>query len=133
MDSPFSPRDLERLKGVHPELVRRLGMVFAAMREIHAMFVTDGFRTLAQQQALYAKGRTAPGPRVTDADGIQNVSNHQRGLAVDCAFLASDPWASDLPWARYGAAAKAVGLHWGGDWKYPDRPDRPHVELPELA
>lgn len=38
-------------------------------------------RTIAEQNALYAKGRTAPGAKVTNAKGGQ--SPHNFGLAVD--------------------------------------------------
>lgn len=102
----------------------------------HAMMVTDGVRTLAQQQALYAQGRHGhPGPIVTNADGIGLTrSNHQvrsdgYGHAIDACFVldGKPSWAETLPWGTYGARAKAHGLKWGGDWT---KPDKPHVELP---
>ena len=43
--------------------------------------VTDGFRTVAQQDKLYAQGRTTKGSIVTKARG--GFSNHNFGLAVD--------------------------------------------------
>jgi len=89
------------------------------------MFVTSARRTTAEQQALYRQGRETPGPIVTGCDGIARRSNHQDGLAVDCAFVGADIW--DGPWTQYGLFAEAVGLAWGGRWKRP-RTDRPHVE-----
>ena len=41
----------------------------------------SGNRTCAQQNALYAKGRTKPGPKVTNARC--GFSNHNFGLALD--------------------------------------------------
>jgi peptidoglycan L-alanyl-D-glutamate endopeptidase CwlK len=134
--------NMTRLKGVHPDLVDKVLRIISAMSALgHPMMVTDGVRTTAQQQALYAQGRTKPGKIVTYADGINRKSNHQAksdgyGHAVDCCFLVdldgdgrNDPsWSEKHPWALYGAMARALGLVWGGDWT--TLVDRPHVELP---
>ena len=131
-----------RMKGVHPELQEKILRIMDAMLSLKfPMMVTDGLRTQAQQQALYAQGRTKPGKIVTYADGIVKKSNHQAkgdgyGHAVDCCFLIDvdgdgpdDPsWSEQHPWALYGAMARALGLAWGGDWT--TLVDRPHVELP---
>jgi len=45
----------------------------------------SGLRTYEEQDALYAQGRTAPGPKVTNAPG--GHSNHNFGLAFDMVFL----------------------------------------------
>ena len=99
------------------------------------MVVTDGVRTTAQQVALYAKGRTAPGHIVTHADGVRSRSNHQTkadgfGHAVDCVFLVDGQpsWDLHLPWSLYGAAGEALGLTWGG--RFTTLHDFPHLELP---
>lgn len=130
-----SARDLQRLHGVHPQLVGRVVRLLAAMEMRGApMCVTDGVRTAAQQAALYAKGRTAPGPRVTNADGVHILSNHQvkpdgYGHAVDCAFLVNGhpSWDARHPWDAYGALAQSLDLEWGGTWKFIDLP---HIQLP---
>jgi peptidoglycan LD-endopeptidase CwlK len=127
---------MNKLEGVHPQLVRAVERIQFAMTELgHPMLVTDGVRTLEQQQALYAQGRTAPGPIVTKADGVRAKSNHQVkddgfGHAVDMCFLKDGKasWAEDHPWRLYGEAAKALGLVWGGEFK--SIRDLPHVELP---
>lgn len=123
----------DKLIGVHPTLVEKIQRVLQAMSILgHPMMVTDGVRTLQQQQALYAQGRTTPGKIVTQADGIRNKSNHQvkddgLGYAVDCAFATGDPYDGNHPWYLYGTCLAAVGLTWGGNWvKFPDRP---HAEL----
>lgn len=38
--------------------------------------LTSVHRTPEEQQALYAKGRTAPGQKVTNIDGVNKKSNH---------------------------------------------------------
>lgn len=125
-----------RLLGVHADLVARLRRVDAACAALgFTLLVTDGLRTLAEQQAAYASGRTAPGPIVTFRDGTTRRSNHQAhddGLshAVDCCFLVDGQpsWDARLPWEAYGACGEALGLVWGGRWTTPV--DRPHLELP---
>ncbi len=99
----------------------------------HRLFVVQGVRTLAEQVALYARGRTMPGHIVTMKDGIRHRSNHQarsdgKGHAVDCAFFfVPDPFAASLPWETYGLLVEAQGLIWGGRWTHPH--DSPHAEL----
>lgn len=124
-----TPRDLERLKRVHPTLQAAILKILAEL----PMFVASGVRTLGEQQALYAIGRTLPGSKVTNNDGIRHPSNHQchqdgLGHAVDCAWIGPHPFALSYPWASYGAAVEAQGLIWGGRWK--SLLDRPHAELP---
>lgn len=135
----MTEKDLKKLDGVHPELVKKVGRVMNAMYALGwPMMVVSGVRSTAQQQALYAQGRTTPGKVVTNADGVKDKSNHQakadgHGYAVDCAFIDNpntvidETWSDSSPWTAYGACVKAVGLKWGGDWS---TPDRPHVELP---
>ncbi len=126
----------DKLAGVHPILVEKVRKILVAMNALgFTMTVTDGVRTLAQQQQLYKQGRTLSGVIVTQADGVIKKSNHQVkadgwGRAVDCAFWVDDQpsWDSTLPWKTYGACAEALGLKWGGNWG--GFVDRPHIELP---
>ena len=126
------------LCSIHPELVARITRVLDALSALgFPMRITDGVRTMEQQAAIYAQGRTTPGRIVTYADGVTHRSNHQvkadgYGHAVDCAFVGSDgdpSWAESWPWNAYGACVVAVGLTWGGNWRGKKR-DRPHCELP---
>lgn len=123
-----------RLKKVHPELasrVRKLIENFAAngLR----LEVVQGYRTFAEQDALYAQGRTKPGPVVTQVKGGR--SNHNYGLAVDlCPFTGDGKpnWnAPGAVWLAIGTEAEKLGLEWGGNWK--KFIDKPHVQLGGLA
>lgn len=147
-------RDDLRLEGVHPTLAMKVAQIINAMETLGLpMGVTDGVRTTAQQQALYAQGRTKQpdgtwvktGSTVTNCDGVLKPSNHQAkadgfGHACDLAFIndlnadglveLNEPftWDAHRAWALYGAMAEAVGLVWGGRWQ--SIVDLPHVELP---
>lgn len=123
------------LGGVHPDLVGKITRVLAAMAALgYPMKIVQGLRTVEEQQALYAQGRTDLTRKVvTNCDGVKNKSRHQArsnglGGAVDCAFAGADPFGEKQPWAAYGACVEAVGLVWGGHWK--TIVDRPHAEMP---
>ena len=91
------------------------------------VFITSTLRTFHQQDQLYAQGRTAPGPIVTNAKGGRSRHNH--GLAFDVAFV--KPPAADIfegPWDEVGAIGRELGLEWGGDWT--SFVDKPHFQVP---
>lgn len=83
--------------------------------------LVSGRRTCDQQNRLYAQGRTAPGPRVTNARGC--LSWHVQGRAVD--FLPQP--ATEANYARVGAIAVELGGVWGGSFK--GFRDLPHIEF----
>ena len=89
------------------------------------MKLTCGYRSVEEQNRLYAQGRTAPGRIVTNARG--GASWHNYGLAADYAFVAGGQLAWSGPWRIFGRIARECGLEWGGDWK--GFPDRPHVQF----
>ncbi len=120
-------KSLEILSKVHPrqrELVTRLIETMISLG--YDMRVTQGLRTAAEQEALYAQGRSKPGKRVTSARAWQ--SNHNYGFANDITnFKNGKPDWNDLkPYQILGREAKKLGLEWGGDWK---AVDMPHVQL----
>jgi peptidoglycan L-alanyl-D-glutamate endopeptidase CwlK len=91
---------------------------------------TQTRRSLEEQDALYAQGRTVPGKIVTNAPG--GSSPHCPGLAFDVAFQAPEKqvtWDEPRPgaWDELGAIGTTIGLVWGGGWKH--FVDRPHFEF----
>ena len=89
----FSQTSLDKMKKVHPKLVEV--MKEAIKNSPFDFRITDGARTAEEQFALYQKGRTKSGPKVTNCDGYKAKSNHQiksdgYGYAVDifpCGIL----------------------------------------------
>lgn len=94
------------------------------------VLVTCTARTLAEQAALYAQGRTTPGRKVTNAKPGQSAHNY--GLAIDVVPLVNGKpdWEGDDPcWQVLGQIGQARGLQWFGA---PDSPykEEPHFQLP---
>jgi peptidoglycan L-alanyl-D-glutamate endopeptidase CwlK len=99
-------------------------------------------RTFAEQNALFAQGRTrlfdSSGKRlgvVTKARGGQSVHNY--GLALDIVLIKDNrtaSWEDNVDFDRDGKAdwmevvniLKSNGWEWGGDWK--SFKDKPHFE-----
>lgn len=113
----LTPRDMERLRGVHPDLVR----VVVRARAAEAFTVIEGLRSAERQRELVAKG----------ASRTQN-SRHLTGHAVDLAPVPLD-WNDKPAFRRLAGAMKraadeeGVPLVWGGDWR--SFYDGPHFEL----
>lgn len=139
-DAPLSPRTLRNIATLD-EQARPLFLRFALLANATAAtfgceyLMIAGHRTWEQQDALFAKGRTAPGQEVTKAKG--GFSNHNFGIAGDFGVFRNGAYLEDgTPETRSLAArvhracsihAKACGLEWGGNWR--TFLDLPHYEV----
>lgn len=122
-------RDITKL---HPELqdkIKKLQDLCA--KNGLKIGISECVRTVAEQDALYAKGRTAPGNKVTNAKGSTYSSMHMWGVAFD--FYRNDGKGAyenkDGFFQKVGKLGKSIGLEWGGDWK--SIVDLPHFQLPQ--
>lgn len=122
---------MRNIGDLHPELREKV-FVLKSLCKNRGLLIGIGecLRTKAEQDALYAKGRTAPGKVVTNAKGSTYSSMHQWGVAFD--FYRNDERGayndSDDFFKKVGEVGKSIGLLWGGDWKNPV--DKPHFQLP---
>lgn len=88
--------------------------------------VISALRTYAEQDALYARGRTAPGSKVTNARG--GYSNHNFGIAFDIGVFSGAKYLPDSPkYKAVGVLGVDLGLEWGGNWT--SIIDQPHFQL----
>lgn len=86
----------------------------------------SGLRSYEEQAELYAKGRTKPGPKVTNAP--PGYSNHNFGIAFDIGVFAGTKYLAESPlYKTIGALGTELGLEWGGNWK--TIKDQPHFQL----
>ena len=127
------------VKQLHPELQEKLALLQKKALEAGIKIkYTECLRTAKEQDALYAKGRTAPGSKVTNARGRDAKSMHQWGVAVDIvidmdADKDGDVDIRDLYNVKLlnvvGKIGESIGLEWGGSWK--SIVDKPHFQLPD--
>lgn len=117
----------KKLAGVKPDLVRVCRR--AAEISTQPFQIVQGNRTQAEQNALYAQGRTKPGQVVTWTKN----SKHIGGGAIDFAALVGgrinwqEKYYPPIAAAFKKAASEAgIGIAWGGDWK---TKDWGHIEL----
>lgn len=91
------------------------------------VIITETFRTKAEQDALYAKGRTTSGNIVTNCKYPN--SPHCWGVAFDfCRNVRGKEYDdSDGFFKKCGEIGKSLGLFWGGDFR--SFVDKPHLEL----
>lgn len=120
---------LERIKLLHPAVREEAAKIYAdicaAMPAGVVCRFTHTLRTNAEQDALYAIGRTKPGKIVTNAKGGQSYHNY--GLAIDFVLLVNGQvsWAVDKNWAAVIAIFESYGWESGHRWKFKDSP---HVQ-----
>ena len=122
MNFALSQKSLDRLSGVHPDLV---ACVKTAIKLSEIDFaVLEGVRSLARQSQLFAAGATQT-----------MKSRHLTGHAVDLSAMVSGTVRWDWPlYDKLAAAMKSaaaelkIPLEWGGDWA--TFKDGPHFQLP---
>ena len=87
------------------------------------MRVTDGYRSHAQQNELYKKGRTTKGPVVTWVKA--GYSYHNYGLAVDvCTIENGKAYWREKDYKLFNNEAVKFGAEWGIKFK-----DKPHFQF----
>jgi peptidoglycan L-alanyl-D-glutamate endopeptidase CwlK len=140
---------LQRIENLHPKVREEvrdlyLNKIVPALTGKAMCRFAFTLRTIEEQNALYAQGRTklfdASGRRlgiVTKAKGGQ--SWHQYGLAIDIVLLVdrnndgvfeSASWETktdfdgdgQADWREVVKIFKDAGWVWGGDWKFVDAP-----------
>ena len=130
-------RDINQLHPRARELALKLQQKCAAQGITIA--IGECFRTVGEQDALYAQGRTTGGSIVTTWKGSTYSSMHQWGVAFDFYLkmdVDGDGSVSDDAFnnatglfERVGSIGQSIGLEWGGSWK--SIKDRPHFQLPD--
>jgi peptidoglycan L-alanyl-D-glutamate endopeptidase CwlK len=105
-------------------------LLYHARVDLHLdVQVIQGTRTYAEQNALYAQGRTAPGPIVTNASG--GYSFHNFGVAFDVGIFRGRSYVEGgSGYTSVGHLGERTGLEWGGRWR--SFQDTPHFQYPGL-
>jgi peptidoglycan L-alanyl-D-glutamate endopeptidase CwlK len=118
----FSSRSIEKLTGVHPDLVKVLNA--SITNSPHDFGITEGLRTPERQKMLYQDGKS-----------LTMMSRHLTGHAVDIAVWKDGTVVWDFPLYEEVAnhiiavaGSMNVPIIWGGHWR--GLRDGPHFELP---
>lgn len=87
--------------------------------------VISAHRDCAEQNRLYAQGRTSPGRIVTNARCGKSSHNYKRAVDV-VEFKNGKPLWKNPNWEKIGQMGEALGLEWGGRWR--SIKDKPHFQ-----
>lgn len=130
---------LERIELLHPAVRKEAGEIYKEIcdrltgrAECRFAFT---LRTFAEQDELYAQGRTKAGKIVTNAKGGQSWHNY--GLAIDIVLILDGKTASwDMQtdfdkdglsdWQEVVYVFGLYGWEWGGSWR--TFKDYPHFQ-----
>ncbi len=127
---------LARIELLHPRLRKEAKEIYQKinnelLKGSAKVRFTQTLRTIAEQNELYAIGRSKPGKIVTHARG--GDSYHNYGLAIDICLILDEKevsWDTKADYDRDGIADwievvqvfKSYGWQWGGDWNFSDKP-----------
>lgn len=132
---------ISKIELLHPKLREEAKSIYNDIQEALKGKAICRFshtlRTIQEQNALYAQGRTKPGAIVTNAKGGESMHNY--GLAIDIVLLLdkdgngtfeSASWETNVDfdgdgiadWIEVVKIFKMYGWEWGGDWKFVDKP-----------
>lgn len=137
VSTDFDERTTKFFNTLDPKAQKIFKPFIVEAKEIAAKFgceykAISGNRTWAEQDALYAQGRTKPGSIVTKAAG--GSSNHNFKIALDFGVFKDGIYQDEKNPSQAEKVHKAVskiigkyGIEWGGNWK--SIVDLPHFEV----
>lgn len=132
VDPRIDPISVERVKLLHPYIrLEVMDGLSSCVNSNVPIRVVQGFRTIEEQDKLYAQGRTAAGPVVTMVKG--GSSWHNFAVAFDFCLLRggkSISWNRDenldgdrvKDWTEVVDIFMKRGFEWGGNWQFKDYP-----------
>ncbi len=135
MDTPTQNQIAKLHPSVRDEITKIIQDCDATLTGKAKVRITQGLRTFAEQDALYAIGRTKPGKKVTNAQAGKSI--HNFGFAVDICMIidkkvaswdTTKDWDNDqvADWFECVKIFAKQGWEWGGNWK--TFKDLPHFD-----
>lgn len=129
----MASRDITDL---HPDLqpLCREFLAQCAARDLDVRLIFT-YRSPAEQDQIYAKGRTIPGRIVTNLKGYASkhcftINTKPAAKAFDFGVYDNGEYVQDGSDSRYltaGEIGESLGMTWGGRWKKPFDPG--HLEI----
>lgn len=130
----FDPRTEANIATMLPAAQRAARLFLTSAKSFpFTVKILSGSRTYAEQDALFAQGRSKPGNKVTNARA--GSSNHNFGIAFDVGIFSGKTYFTgrnaqeNKAYVDLRKHTKSVTpmLDWGGDWR--SIKDMPHYEL----
>lgn len=116
----ISSRDIKEL---HPILQNKATKLIELCDKAGIdIILTSTYRDYESQNALYATGRTKPGKIVTKAKGGYSYHNFRVAFDVVPVKNGKAIWNDWKLWDMVGKLGQSIGLEWGGNWEFKDRP-----------
>lgn len=107
-----------KLEDLSPTVRKKAEMFIAACESAGIdVLITSTYRDHESQDALYAKGRTTPGNKVTNAKGGQSFHNWRVAFDFVPMENGKPDWNDIELFTRCGEIAERCGLEWAGRWK----------------
>lgn len=133
----YSPSSQAKLNTCHPLIIKVFNHVIIDGPD-HS--IVCGARPVAEQQELYAQGRTKPGKIVTNVDGVNDLSKHNKSPSEAVDAIPYPTGYNSVPRFKiFGAyvlgvaSAMGVPLYWGADWdKDWDIDEHKFIDLPHF-
>jgi len=110
----MSSRKLEDLNTKTEDLARKFLAACSAAGIDVLIYCT--YRSIEEQNDLYAVGRTLPGKKATNAKGGNSWHNHRAAFDFVPMIAGKPQWSNAALYVRCGAIAESVGLEWAGRW-----------------
>ena len=108
----------QNIEDLHPKLQRLCNEFLSKCKEQEIeILITSTYRDIESQDALYAKGRTLKGQKVTSSKGGQSFHNWH--VAFDFVPIKDGKaqWNDIELFHKCGQIGESVGLEWGGRFK----------------
>jgi len=138
---PVPAKSSRKLEDAVPELqvaFRLIRMYYREYFPLHTLRITRSYRSIKEQQSLYAQGRTTAGVVVTYVDGVQKKGKHNYypskaiDIAVENGTTGEILWDVKYykPFVKLAVrVSKELGrkITSGGSWK--KLKDYPHLQV----
>jgi peptidoglycan L-alanyl-D-glutamate endopeptidase CwlK len=81
------------------------------------VIITSTYRDIESQNKIYAQGRTASGPRVTNAKGGESFHNYKVAFDFVPIVNGKADWNNTMTFRKCGEIAESISLEWAGRWR----------------
>lgn len=107
-----------KITDLHPTVAEMCRELIAECEKVGIdLLITSTYRDHESQSALYEKGRSLPGPKVTNAKPGDSMHNWRVAFDVVPLVDGKATWNDAELWKRVGQLGVSVGLEWAGNWR----------------